>query len=68
MINRGNNGERGRDTWRENKEKILMVSGLLLIAASFIVTEIFHGPFHIEFLLGGLTLCGVSSSLWKDKK
>lgn len=66
--NGNGNGKRGRDTWNLHREKILMSAGLILIGASFIVTEVLHGPFHIEFLLGGLTLCGVSITQWGDRK
>lgn len=59
------NGE--NKTWTLTREKILMVSGLVLIAASFIVTEILGGPFHVEFLIAGLALCGISITQWKDK-
>jgi hypothetical protein len=59
---------RGSDnTWKLTREKILMTAGLLLIAASFIVTEVLRGPFHIEFLLAGCALCGISITQWKDR-
>lgn len=50
------------------RESILMVAGLALIGASFIVTEIQGGPFHVEFLVGGLALCGIGIAQFGDKR
>ena len=50
------------------REAVLLVAGLLLIGASFVVTEIRGGPFHVEFLLGGLALCGISITQFGDRR
>ncbi len=55
------------DSWKLTREKILMFSGLALIAAEFVNAELFGGTFHIEFLLIGGALCGVSISRWGDR-
>jgi hypothetical protein len=56
------------NAWRITKEKILMFSGLLLIGFEAVVSEIYMGAFHLEFLLAGLALCGVSIAQWGDRK
>jgi hypothetical protein len=61
-INGNGNG------WKVTKEKVLMFSGLGLIAFQAIHVQIFGGPFHLEFLLAGLALCGVSIAQWGDRK
>lgn len=58
----------GRARWRLTREKILMFFGLALISAEFINAEIRGGTFHLEFLLGGLALCGISIAQWGDKQ
>lgn len=67
IENRRRNGSR-QDQWRLTREKILMFCGLLLIAAEFTNAEIRGGTFHLEFLLGGLALCGISIAQWGDRK
>lgn len=54
--------------WRLTREKILMFFGLSLIAAEFINAEVRSGTFHLEFLIGGLALCGISIAQWGDKR
>lgn len=54
--------------WRLTKERILMWAGLFLIAAEFINAELRNGTFHVEFLIGGLALCGISIASWGDKR
>ena len=68
-TNGESNGRRRGDghRWSVTKEKILMASGLAIIFAEFISAEVFGDPFHFEFLLVGLTLCGVSITQWGDK-
>jgi len=53
--------------WHLSKERILLTAGLLLITAEFIVTEFLNRPYHIEYLLGGLALCGTSITGWVQK-
>ena len=53
--------------WRLTKEKILLTAGLTLIAAEFAASEFFNRPYHIEFLLAGLALCGVTITQWAAK-
>lgn len=60
--------ETGRTKWQLTKEKILMWSGLVLIAAEFVNSEVLGRSFHGEFLLAGAALCGVSIASWGDKK
>lgn len=63
------NGNRGKDKqWRLTREKILMSFGLCLIAAEFINAEVRGATFHLEFLIGGLALCGISIAQWGDRK
>jgi hypothetical protein len=50
------------------RESVLMVAGLLLIGASFVVSEVRGGDFHFEFLLAGLALCGISITQFGDRK
>lgn len=60
------NHERREQPWTL-RDKILMMFGLGLIAASFVVTEIFRGPFHFEFLIAGLALCGITVVQWGSR-
>lgn len=60
--------ENGEKQWKLTREKVLMTAGLLLIGASFVNSEIRGGTFHLEFLLAGLALCGISIAQWGDKK
>lgn len=62
----GNGGERQK--WRLTREKILMAFGLALIGAEFINAEVRGATFHLEFLIGGLALCGISIAQWGDRK
>lgn len=62
-----NNGS-GDKGWRLNRERILMFFGLALISAEFINAELRGATFHLEFLLGGLALCGISITQWGDKR
>lgn len=45
-----------------------MFFGIALVSAEFINAEIFSGTFHLEFLIGGLALCGISIAQWGDRK
>lgn len=62
----GDNGDQQR--WRLTKEKVLMRSGLTLIAAEFINAEIISGTFHLEFVIAGCALCGISLAQGLDRK
>jgi hypothetical protein len=62
MTNNNNNG------WKNTKEKVLLSFGLGLIAVETINAEVFSGTFHLEFLLAGLALCGVSIAQWGDRE
>lgn len=53
--------------WKSAKEKILMFFGLIIISVELVHTEFFGGTFHLEFLLAGLALCGVSIAQWGDR-
>lgn len=64
----GHNLDRHAQQWRLTREKILMGFGLFLIAAEFINAELRGGTFHLEFLIGGLALCGISIAQWGDKR
>jgi len=54
--------------WKVTKEKVLMFSGLTLIGFEAFNAELLMGTFHLEFLLAGLALCGVSIAQWGDRK
>jgi hypothetical protein len=58
----------GNGSWKVTREKILMFFGLAMIAFETIHAELFTGAFHLEFLLAGLALCGVSIAQWGDRK
>lgn len=60
-------GSNGGAKWRVTREKILMFFGLALISAEFINAEVRGATFHIEFLIGGLALCGISIAQWGDR-
>lgn len=45
-----------------------MAFGLALIGAEFINAEVRGATFHLEFLIGGLALCGISIAQWGDRK
>lgn len=60
--------EQEENAWRITKEKILMFSGLTLIGFEAITADVLGGTFHIEIVLAGLALCGVSITQWGDKK
>lgn len=64
----GNGNGNGRERWRLTREKILMTCGLLLIGAEFVNAEVRGATFHLEFLIGGLALCGISIAQWGDKR
>lgn len=67
-MTKSNGDNREQQRWRLTREKILMRAGLLLVAAEFINAEIFSGTFHLEFLFGGLALCGISVAQGLDRK
>lgn len=50
------------------REKILMFSGLTVIGLLVIAVEFLGRPFHFEFILAGLALCGVAITQAGDKK
>ena len=66
MIN--NNHNNGRRRWILTREKILMASGLTVIAFQLFAAEPLGYTFRLEFLLAGLALCGVSIAQWGDHK
>lgn len=59
------NGDR---KWKYKKERILFFTGLGIILASFVNSEILGGVFHYEYLIVGTALCGISVTLLGDKK
>jgi hypothetical protein len=65
VPDRNDNGHR---QWSLTKEKILMFAGRIIIFSEAVSTEAFGRPFHFEFLLAGLALCGISITQWGDKK
>jgi len=50
------------------REQILMFSGLTLIGFVVVAVELFNRPFHFEFVLAGLALCGVAIAQVGDKR
>lgn len=44
-----------------------MTFGLILIGFEAVNAEIRGGSFHLEFLLAGLALCGISIAQWGDR-
>lgn len=58
----------GAQRWKLTKEKILMFAGLIVIFSELLTSEVFEKPFHFEFLLAGLALCGISIAQWGDKQ
>jgi hypothetical protein len=54
--------------WKVTRERILLFSGLFIIVFMMVNSEVFGNPFHFEFLLAALALCGVSITQWGDKK
>lgn len=52
----------------QQKENVLMIFGLSICAAEFILTTMFGYPYHIEFFIGGAAFCGVSVFQKIDKK
>lgn len=68
LTNSGNGNGNGERQWKLTKEKILMFSGLAVIFSQFISAEFGGRPFHYEFLVVGLALCGISITQWGDKK
>jgi hypothetical protein len=63
-----NKEDNGYKAWRLTREKILMFTGLSLVTAEFVNSELIGGTFHYEFLIGGLALCGISIAQWGDKR
>ncbi len=57
----------GQKRWRIAREKILLFSGLVLIAAEFVNSEVRGASFHYEFLIGGLALCGIGLAQFGDR-
>jgi hypothetical protein len=45
-----------------------MFFGLGMIGFETVNAELLSGTFHLEFLLAGLALCGVSIAQWGDRK
>lgn len=54
--------------WKLNKEKILMVAGLVVILWTTVAAPLLGREFHYQFLAAGLALCGISVAGWGDKK
>jgi hypothetical protein len=52
---------------RLSRENILMVLGIVVIVAEFISAEVLERPFHYEFLIAGLALCGIGITQLGDK-
>lgn len=59
-----NNGDK---RWRLTKEKILLFFGLSLVTATWVATELFGKPLHLEYLIAGLAFCGVAIAQWGVK-
>lgn len=60
-------GKDGDNQWRLTKEKILLFFGLSLVTATWVATEVFGKPLHLEYLIAGLACCGVAIAQWGDK-
>jgi hypothetical protein len=54
--------------WTFTKEKVLFFLGIILVIFEFFNAEVLDRPFHIEFLIAALALCGVSIAQWGDKR
>lgn len=68
MADNGDNGLRkDRERWALTKEKVLMYSGLGLIASQVILRAVGSG-WSYQFVLAGLALCGVAITQWGEKK
>lgn len=67
-LTENGNGGNGDKRWKLTKEKILFFTGLGIIIASFVNSEIVGGVFHYEYLIVGTALCGISVTLLGDKK
>jgi hypothetical protein len=58
-----------QDRWQLTREKILMFAGLAVIFYELILADHFGGHFHVEGIIGGLALCGVSiTQSWGKEK
>lgn len=68
--NGNHNGHHGGfgHSWKVTKEKILFGLGIVLVIFEFANTELLERPFHVEFLIAALALCGVSIAQWGDKR
>lgn len=70
------NDRHGQDEkqWRLQREKILLRSGLAVIAATFIFSVVSIGPVHLDaagrlqFLGAGLALCGIGIAQGLDRR
>lgn len=51
-----------------SKENILFALGIAVIIFEVIHAEVLGRPFHYEFLIAGLALCGVSITQMADRR
>lgn len=56
--------DKNGDGWIKTREKVLLFLGVFVILFETINAELFTGTFHIEILIAGLALCGVSITQW----
>lgn len=54
--------------WYHRKENLLAALGFTIIIFEVVSAEVLGRPFHIEFLILGAALCGVSITQWGDKR
>jgi len=50
------------------RENILFALGIAMIIGTWINSEVRGRPFHYEFLIAGLALCGVGIATLGDRK
>lgn len=56
-----------RRTWF-SKENILFLLGVAIVVFEVVHAEVLGHPFHYEFLIAGLALCGVSITQLADRR
>lgn len=53
---------------RISRQSLLMTLGVAIIIFEVVNAEVLDRPFHYEFLIAGLALCGVSITQITDRK
>lgn len=60
--------ENNKHKWKVTRCKILLTAGIVLIFVYLILTELLQEPFHYEWIIAGLALCGIGITQNADKK